>query len=188
MSSRRARLTALCVLAVVCLGAFSGCGKVSNKPGETVGEGLSTPLGGLRYTVFITRQLNLAAPEDRGYVPFQQEAPPGHGLYGVFLQACNESSTATALAASNFYIQDAQGNRFSPVALSRRNPFAFQGGPVPPQNCEPRRGSLAQQGPTSGSLLLFNLPNAATENRPLELHIQNPAGGSPAQATVILDI
>jgi hypothetical protein len=190
MARRRLNLTALCALALVCLGVFAGCGKSSNKAGETVREGLSTPLGGLRYTVFMTRQLNLANEEDKGYLPGHKEAPPGKGLYGVFLEACNKGK-ADATAATRFFIEDTQGNKFDPEGLSSENPFAYQGGPVPPHNCEPARGSLAQQGPTSGALLLFELPLAATENRPLELHIEGPfdsATGKPSEATVILDI
>ena len=190
MARRRLHLTALCALALICLGAFAGCGKSSNKPGETVREGLSTPLGGLRYTVFLTRELNVANEEDKGYIPGHKEAPPGKGLYGVFLQACNQGKRA-ADAANRFYIEDTQGNRFEPQGLGSDNPFAYQGGPVQPQNCEPARGSLAQQSPTSGAMLLFEIPLSATENRPLELHIQGPfdsAAGKPSEATVILDI
>jgi hypothetical protein len=190
MARSRLNLTALCVLALVCLGVFAGCGKSSNKPGETVREGLSTPLGGLRYTVFLTRQLNLKNEEDKGYLPGHAEAPPGKGLYGVFLEACNKSDKE-AIAASRFYIEDTQGEKFEPEGLDADNPFAYQGGPVPPENCEPAHGSLAQQGPTSGALLLFELPLAATENRPLELHIEGPfdaATGKVSEATVILDI
>src|SRR5436305_11625016 len=141
----RSRLTvlAVCALALVCVGVFAGCGKSSNKPGETVREGLSTPLGGLRYTVFLTRQLNLANEEDKGYVPGQKEAPPGRGLYGVFLEACNKGDKPVH-ASSSFYIQDAQGNKFNPVPLPRDNPFAYHGVTVDPENCEPQRGSLAQ--------------------------------------------
>jgi hypothetical protein len=191
MTRRRTDLALICVLALVCLGALAGCGKTSNKPGETVREGLSTPLAGLRYTVFLTRQLNLASDEDKGYLPGYKEAAPGRGLYGVFLEACNKSGSKAAIASSNFYIEDAQGNQFQPQSLPQDNPFAFHGGNVPPQNCEPRRGSLAQQGPTSGAMLLFNLPLADTENRPLTLHIVGPfASGSNTQqqATVTLDI
>ena len=68
--------------------------------------------------------------------------------------------------------------------LNPTNPFAYHGGPVPADNCMPARGSLAQQGPTSGAMLLFNLPLAATENRPLQLHIR----GQQDQAIVTLDI
>jgi hypothetical protein len=190
MALRRLKLIALCALAIVCIGVFAGCGKSSNKPGETVREGLSTPLGGVRYTVFLTRQLNLANEEDKGYLPGHKEAPPGKGLYGVFLEACNQGKADLA-AASRFYIEDTQGNRFEPEGLGQDNPFAYHGGNVPPHNCEPRVGSLAQQGPTSGALLLFELPLAATENRPLELHIEgafDSATGKPSEATVILDI
>jgi hypothetical protein len=188
MPRRTPNLFVLCFVALVCLGALAGCGKSSNKPGETVREGLSTPLGGLRYTVFLTRQLNLANEQDKGYLPGRKEAPPRKGFYGVFLEACNRSSDKQANAATRFFIEDSQGNRFPPQVLAPSNPFAYHGGPVPPQNCVPTRGSLAQLGPTSGALLLFELPLAATENRPLALHILGPVGTKPAQATVILDI
>src|SRR3954468_21074273 len=148
MSRRRLSLLAACALAPACVGLFAGCGKESNKEGETVREGLSTPLGGLRYTVFLTRQLNLANQEDKGYVPGHKEAPPGKGLYGVFLEACNKGDQ-DAIAASRFYIEDTQGNRFEPEGLAEDNPFAYHGGSVVPLNCEPSRGSLASQGPTS---------------------------------------
>jgi hypothetical protein len=190
MSRPRLNFVVLCALALVALGVLAGCGKSSNKPGETVREGLSTPLGGLRYTVFLTRLLNLKSNEDRGYLPGQQEAPPGKGLYGVFLQACNESDKQ-AIAASRFYVEDTQGNRFTPEGLSAQNPFAYQGGAVPGKNCEPRKGSLAQQSPTSGALLLFQLPQTSTENRPLTLHIEGPfnaASGKPDEAKVTLDL
>src|SRR3954452_2009708 len=107
MALRSSKLTVLCALALVCIGVLGGCGKSSNKPGETVREGLSTPLGGLRYTVFLTRQLNLANQEDKGYVPGRKEPPPGRGLYGVFLEACNKGDKPTD-ASNSFYIQDAQ--------------------------------------------------------------------------------
>jgi hypothetical protein len=190
MTRRRPNIAALCALVLVCAGVFAGCGKSSNEPGETVREGLSTPLGGLRYTVFMTRQLNLASEEDKGYLPGHGEAGPGKALYGVFLEACNKGDKE-AVAASRFHIEDTQGGRFEPEGLSSDNPFAYHGGPVAPKNCEPQRGSLAQQGPTSGAMLLFELPLQATENRPLELHIEGPfdsAEGKPSEATVILDL
>jgi hypothetical protein len=191
MAHRRLhRFAAICALALLAAALLSACGKESNKPGETVREGLSTPLGGLRYTVFLTRQLNLANEEDKGYLPGAKEAPPGKGLYGVFLEACNKS-TKDAVASSSFEITDTQGNTFEPTDLPQENPFAFHGGVVPPENCEPARGSLAQQGPTSGAMLLFELPLAATENRPLELRIRgpfDPAKGKVSEAAIILDI
>src|SRR4051794_13552254 len=112
MAHRRLhRIAALCALALLAAGALSACGKQSNKPGETVREGLSTPLGGLRYTVFLTRELNLRNEEDSGYLPGVQEAPPKKGWYAVFLEACNKGKRE-AVASSSFFITDTQGGRF----------------------------------------------------------------------------
>jgi hypothetical protein len=181
---RPARSAVACAAALALTLGVSACGK-KHEPGEPLREGLSQPINGLRYTVFLTRQLNIQSTEDKGYVPDTKEAEPGHGLFGVFLQACNTSKkTATAVGLESFKIVDAQGDEYSPEPLEAKNPFAYNGGPVLPENCEPARGSLAQQGPTSGALLLFDLPLAATENRPLELRIE----GQPEEAIVTLDI
>jgi hypothetical protein len=188
-ATARTSRAAAALLAVVALTALSACGK-THKPGEPVREGLSTPLGGLHYTVFLTRQLNLKDPEDSGYLPGYKEAAPGHGLFAVFMQGCNTGPhVKQAVGADAFTIVDAQGDVFHPVNLpAARYPFAWHGGPVAGENCEPQRGSLAQQGPTSGAMVLFNLPLAATENRPLTLHIEGPAGSTPPRAEVVLDI
>ena len=190
-SARPLRTAAAVAAALLATTGLTACGK-THKPGEPVREGLSTPLAGLDYTVFLTRQLNLKDVEDSGYAPGVKGAAPGHGLFGVFLQACNKGDkTASAVDLSSFTIVDAQGEKFKPVGLARSNPFAYHGGPVATENCEPARGSLAQQGPTSGALVLFDLPLAATENRPLDLLIEGPyASGSNTapHAEVILDI
>jgi hypothetical protein len=168
--------------------ALTACGK-HHKPGEPVREGLGTPLDGIRYTVFITRQLNVKGEEDKGYYT-GPEAPPGSALYGVFLEACNDGKH-DATAASRFEIHDTQGNVFQPKAVPGENAFAYKGGTLAPGSCIPTRGSLAQLGPTSGSLLLFQLPLSATENRPLELVIEGPfdaAAGKPSEARVTLDL
>jgi hypothetical protein len=183
LGSRTRRVAAL-ALSVLVAATLAACGS-KHKPGEPVREGLSTPVGGLEYTVFLTRQLNLKDVEDSGYAPGMKEAAPGHGLFGVFLQACNKGKHPTAAVdLGAFTIVDAQGNIFHPVPLPRDDPFAWHGGLVPRHNCEPRSGSLAQQGPTSGVLVLFDLPLANTENRPLTLEIE----GQPGRAQVILDI
>ena len=43
-----------------------------------------------------------------------------------------------------------------------------------PDQCIPEAGSVAQLGPTAGSMLLFKFPLPITENRPLELEIESP--------------
>ena len=185
---RTRRVSVALAVALLAATALSACGKTM-KPGEPVGEGLSTPLNGLRYTVFITRQLNLKDPEDSGYLPGYKEAAPGHGLFAVFMQGCNTGPRVKqAVGTDAFTIEDAEGDTFHPVKLGQRYPFAWHGGPVAGENCEPMRGSLAQQGPTSGALVLFDLPLAATENRPLTLRIEGPPGSAPGRAEVVLDI
>jgi hypothetical protein len=195
MAHRRLiRLIAVCALALVATAGLAACGK-EKEPGEEVREGLATAVDGLHYTVFITRQFNLADAQDRGYLPEQEDPGEGLELYGVFLEACNKSDEVhEAVDVSNFRITDTQDNEYEPLELEETNPFAFKGGPVQPKNCEPARGSLAQQGPASGSILLFELPIEATENRPLKLHIES--AGAPGEghdfeaeeAVVILDV
>ncbi len=105
-------------------------------------------------------------------------------LFGVFLQVCNETSDGEPLPArepsvdadgrhfaGDFEIEDAQGNKFEPLVLPESNVFAYRSHPVPKGECIPRAGSAAATAPTAGALLVFRLPVAATENRPLELSV-----------------
>ena len=139
---------------------------------EAAREGLSIPIGGAFYNVFITRQLNLDVVPDSAYY----EGPPprkDETLYGVFLQVCNEEEKPV-LTASHFRVKDSQENEFEPVELPEDNAFAYQPRTIKQDECIPEVGSVAQQGPTAGSMLLFRLPLDVTENRPLELEIQSP--------------
>ena len=63
--------------------------------------------------------------------------------------------------------------------------FAYHAGELDPNECFPEAGSVAQLGPTSGSMLLFRLPLQNTEYRPLELEIQ---GEGDEHLTFELDI
>ena len=51
-------------------------------------------------------------------------------------------------------------------------------------DCIPEAGSVAQLGPTAGSMLLFQFPLQITENRPLELIIRR----APDSKRVELDL
>lgn len=182
------RLGLLCLAALGAALALSACGP-ERPEGEPVREGLGVELGGLTYTVYITRQLNLKNEQDKGYYQ-GEDAKPGRELYGVFLQACNRGDEEQ-VASRSFEIEDTQGNVFQPRGADPDNPFMWHGGPVPPENCEPARGSLAQLGPASGAMVLFELPISATENRPLELRIRgpfNPEEGKNEEAVIELDV
>jgi hypothetical protein len=104
-------------------------------------------------------------------------------LYGVFLQVCNETTDGAPIAArepseeagrefaGDFEIEDSQGNKFEPIVLPETNVFAYRARPLKKGDCIPASGSAAYSAPTAGALMVFRLPVAATENRPLELSI-----------------
>jgi hypothetical protein len=182
-------LAAVCLFAApVALGA---CGEEEiGKPGhEPAREGLAIELAGVDYNVFITRQLNTSIPPDDAY--YEGPAPPaGQTFYGVFLQVCNNGSRPRR-TAEEFHIEDSQGNRFEPLELPETNKFAYHPKVLDPEECIPESGSVAQLGPTAGSMLLFQLPLDDTENRPLELVVESPADALEArreELTFELDI
>jgi hypothetical protein len=162
---------AACVVALATPLALGGCGSDSDKQGidEPAREGLAIELGGVDYTVFITRELNPKITPDNAYVT--DEAPPGEALYGIFLRACNVSKDQRT-AASDFVVHDNQNNAFQPESLPSDNQFAYIPRALDPKECIPEAGSVAQLGPTAGSMLLFKFPLENTENRPLELTIE----------------
>lgn len=185
MQPRSARL----LIPLLLVGALAvGCGTDTAKLGveEAAREGLRIPVAGLDYNVFITRQLNLRIPPDNAYYKGPEQRP-GEALYGVFMQVCNRGDRP-ARATDDFEIVDNQGNTFKPTPLPRDNPFAYHPGTLRPNECIPEEGSIAQLGPTAGAMLLFRLPLANTENRPLELIIRPPAGAGGAERRVKLDI
>ena len=159
---------AACVLALAAPLGMVACNDKEQGIDEPANEGLAIELGGVDYTVFITRELNPKITPDDAYVT--TEAPPGEALYGIFLRACNVSKDRRA-SASEFTVHDSQNNSFQPEPLPQDNQFAYTGRTLDPEECIPEAGSVAQLGPTAGSMLLFKFPLENTENRPLELEI-----------------
>ncbi len=158
------------LLAVAAVGALAGCG-VEHAEGEPRREGLAIPLDGVAYEVLLTRQINPRDVEDMGYLRDEvQEPAPGTTYYGIFLQACNITDEPQS-TASTFRVVDTTGEEFEPIELDVTNPFAYQSTLLEANDCFPREGSLAEAGPASAALLLFEIPIENTENRPLELEI-----------------
>ncbi len=160
---------AACLLALAAPLGLVACGDDEQGIDEPAREGLAIELGGVDYTVFITRELNPKITPDNAYVT--DEAPPGESLYGIFLRACNVSDDQREVA-SDFTVTDNQGNKFEPEPLPDDNQFAYIPRALDPEECIPEAGSVAQLGPTAGSMLLFQFPLENTENRPLELEIE----------------
>jgi hypothetical protein len=191
MALRRPVVAACTLVAAASLG-LSACGYESSLKkarGGAAREGLAFPLGGIDYNVFITRELNLRVVPDKAY--YKGPAPgKDELLYGIFIQACNKGEKPEE-TADRFTVKDNQGDEFEPVELPKDNAFAYHPARLQPDQCIPESGSLAQLGPTAGSMLLFKLPLQNTENRPLELHIEGPfdvAAGKRFSQRVELDI
>lgn len=179
---KAARLALL--LAALCALVLSACAE-NPRPNHAAREGLPETVDEIDYNVYITRELNLEDVEDRGYYD-GQEAPPGFALYGVFLTACNEADEGSEpiTTASDFVIEDTQGNTFEPVEVEEDNIFAYEPEALGGKDCIPQEGSLAATSPTEGALLIFELPLETLENRPLQLIIES--GGE--EGRVELDI
>jgi hypothetical protein len=177
------------LLMLLCLAALAGgitaCGNKDEEQGvdEPAREGLALGLEGVDYNVFITRQLNTKIPPDDAYFD-GPEAEKGETLYGVFIQVCNNSND-THQALDDFSIRDNQGNEFEPEELPEDNQFAYHARELMPDECIPKGGSVAQLGPSAGSMLLFRLPLENTEYRPLELELH---GQGEDHLTFKLDI
>ena len=178
------------LMCAACAVALPGCFlEPEEEEGAALREGLSVRVGGIEYTVYITRELNPRLPDDRGYWQ-GAEAEPGFALYGVFIQACNRSDEDDQLeesaypATEDFVVVDTQGNEFEPLEGEEDNVFQYHADAIEPGQCIPRVGSLAQQGPTGGAMLPFEFPLETLENRPLELEIR----GGGEEAAVELDL
>jgi hypothetical protein len=172
---RRTRLV-LPLLAALLLGllalTMSACGYSSDS--KDVAEGEVVELGNLKYQVVFSRFLNPNDNEDAAYLVGQPPPPKGSNYFGVFLEVQNKSEDTQKLAES-FTIKDAEKNTYDAIPSESLYAFPF-GGKVESQEPIPAPDSTPQQGPIEGSLVLFQLPASASENRPLTLFIAGPEG------------
>jgi hypothetical protein len=162
-----------CLLVLAGCAGLAACGDEEPGVDEPAREGLALELDGIDYNVFITRQLNPRVPPDGAYVT--EDPPPGEALYGIFIQVCNHSNEPHE-TVSEFVVKDNQENEFEPEELPEENAFAYAPRTLNPDECIPEAGSVAQLGPTAGSMLLFRFPLETTENRPLELELEGESG------------
>jgi hypothetical protein len=180
--NRRLLLPLFAVLALAVLGAgISACGYSSDS--KQTDEGEPVELGQVKYNVTFSRYLNPNDTEDAAYLEGQPEPPEGSSYFGVFFEVQNESDEAQALP-STLTISDADENEYEVLESESLYGLPF-GGEVPAEEQIPVLDSPAQQGPIEGSVAIFLLPEEASENRPLTLHI--PAqGGEEGEVTLDL--
>jgi hypothetical protein len=184
----RRLLTSVAVVALALVAA--GCGNKEAKTLHGSTEGTYLDLGDLKYQVQISRLLNPASIEDRAYLvglsASQRQLRPGQQWFAVFMRVENDSQK-TGRAATDYQIVDTQNQKFRPIQIGSANVFAYRGGVLQPKDVLPAPDSPSGQGTIQGSLLLFKIPNANFENRPLELDIRSP--DAPGQtASVDLDV
>jgi predicted component of type VI protein secretion system len=173
--NRRLVLPLLAVLALAALVVgVSACGYSSDS--KDVVEGEPVELGELQFNVTFSRYLNPADTEDSAYLVGQPEPPEGSTYFGVFFEVQNESDEPQTLP-STLTITDADHTTYD--VLPSESLYALQfGGEVEPQEQVPVLDSTPQQGPIEGSVAIFLLPAAASDNRPLTLHIPGADGES----------
>jgi len=180
----RHRRTAPLLIAALALFAvaltLAACG--SSNESKDVAEGEPVKLGELEYNVVFSRFLNPSDSEDSAYLVGQPETPPGSTYFGVFIEVQNKSEETQTLADS-LTITDADHETFEAIPSKSLYALPF-GGRVESQEQIPILDSTPQQGPIEGSLVLFELPASASENRPLTLSIPGPDG----PGTVTLDL
>jgi hypothetical protein len=160
--------------------ALSACGYESDE--KEVVEGEPVTLGELKYNVIFSRFLNPDDNEDSAYLIGQPTPPPGSAYFGVFFEVQNESEEVQTLA-EHFTIHDADHQKFEAIESESLYALPF-GGEVESQEQIPVLDSTPETGPIEGSLVLFELPASASENRPLTLEIPGPEG--PAEVTLDL--
>jgi len=178
---RRPMLSLLALLALLVVAvAISACGYESDS--KDVVEGEPVELGELKYNVTFSRYLNPNDSEDEAYLVGQEEAPKGESYFGVFFEVQNESDEPQVLP-STLTITDADDQEYE--VLESESIFALPfDGEVEAEEQIPRLDTAAQQGPIEGSVAIFLLPEEASENRPLTLHIE----GAGEKAEVTLDL
>lgn len=162
--------------------ALAACG-VDHDEKEGIVEGEPVELGHLQYNVLFTRPLNIDDVEDREYLVGQPPPEPGHTYIGVFVKIKNTSEDVAATLPGTFRIVDTTGTPYPNIPS--KSIYALEpGATIEPEEDVPAIDSTPQVGPIQASMLLYLLPDAALELRPIELHIE----GEDGPATIELDL
>ena len=188
MPRTRAILPSLAILAALAVG-LSACGEEdpagvggTSVVHEEAVEGEPLELGELSYNVQITRFLNPDDPEDVEYLVGLPEAEPGSSYLGVFMVISNHSEEPLP-SADHYVVTDTLGEEFEQIEIE--SPYALEvGAEVPAEGELPIANTTAATGPNQGSLLVFEVADNVSENRPLQLEIESAEGSGG----IVLDI
>jgi hypothetical protein len=183
------RRVLMIVLSLALVGALSACGNKQDKTLTAETEGTYVDLGDLKYQVQISRQLNPADEEDKGYFVGVKD-PEGavnaeEVWFAVFVKVWNRTEDSH-IASKDFEIEDTVGKRYEPVEVGEDNVFAYRPIQIPSGGQLPGTDDVANEGVIGGSMLLFKLTLDSLANRPLVLHIKS--AGKPPEAEIDLDV
>jgi hypothetical protein len=182
------RLVTLLFVALAAL-ALGACGNKEERVLHGSTEGIYIDVGDLKYQVQISRVLNPNDREDRAYLvdlPADQKLGADENWFAVFMRVENNSDKA-APATDAYSIKDTQGNIYKPVSMGPKNVFAYRPAVLQPEDILPLPSTAAAESTIQGSMVLFKIPVANFQNRPLELQIPEPDGGGET-GTVDLDV
>ena len=168
-------MSALVALAALALGA---CGNKEEVTLHGTTEGVYIDVGDLKYQVQISRLLNPTDREDSGYLvdlPADQQLGPKENWFAVFMRVENTSDKPER-ATNGYSIRDTQGNIYRPIAMGPKNVFVYRPTVLQPRDILPFADSPAGANTIQGAMLLFKIPVANFQNRPLQLLIPPPTG------------
>jgi hypothetical protein len=173
-------------LAALALGA---CGNKEERTLHGTTEGIYIDVGDLKYQVQISRLLNPNDREDSGYLvdlPADQQLGPKDNWFAVFMRVENTSDKPEP-ATNGYSIRDTQGNVYKPITMGPKNVFAYRAAVLQPKDVLPFPDSPAGANTIQGAMLLFKIPVANFQNRPLVLEIPPPSGAGET-GSVDLDV
>lgn len=176
------------VLLLALAGALGGCGNRHEVVTEAHVEGIYLDVGELDYQIQISRYLNPNEEPDASYLKglpeYVSPLAKDETWFGIFLRVANQTEQPHE-SADDIKIVDPDGNEFEPVPLDpERNVFAYSSREVAPGGLIPEPDSAGSYNTAQGALLLFKLPYATLQNRPLELHI----GSDEGEGTIDIDL
>lgn len=178
-----ARVTrVLPALVAVAALALTGCSKDA-KPVEAK-EGGRIHLDGAFYQVQLSRSLNPKDVEDGYYLEGQPAPKPGESYFGVFMRVDNEETPHRVMPISieHMRIKNARGREFEPLPV-KASGWGYEPAPIGKGAFLPINDSPAGIGPIRGGLILFRIPQADLNDRPLELEIEGKQHGA-----ILLDV
>ena len=158
---------------------IEGSGQAHSGFAET--EGIYVEVDGLKYQVQVSRQLNALTKDDEEYLQGVPEEDstlgPEQEWFAIFMRVENDGSEPHE-AAGEFEIHDTQENVYTPVELPESNAFSYQPSVVQPGDLIPKVDSAGAERSPYGQVILFKVERFSLDNRPLELYVEGPEGGT----------